>query len=162
MMESGLLTIGDVEERLVEAMLTCWRNPDRERGWMRQRSAWPEITRDVLAGDYDDRGGDLASATLKPASLTRLEVAEMEEAFGWVEVLAPDDRKLVGLVLTRLARGAREVPWRRLLGEMGLSRGVDGLRKRYGRAMTKVCGRANASISVDQRWSRGEMCGADE
>jgi hypothetical protein len=54
----ALLSFSDVEERLVEAMLVCWRNPDRERGWMRIRSAWPDVAAEP--GDYDARGGDLA------------------------------------------------------------------------------------------------------
>ncbi|HEU0045093.1 hypothetical protein [Sphingomonas sp.] len=144
---AGSFTLAEVEERLVEAMLTCWRHADRERGWQRLRSAWPEITRDVLAGDYDDRGGDMASAVLRPASLTRREVGEMEEAFGWVEVLAPIDRKLVGLAVSELARGQRQVRWALVMRQMGLSRGRDGLRMRYGRAMARVCQRANARTS---------------
>jgi hypothetical protein len=147
-----------VEDRLVEAMLTCWRHADRERGWRRLRSAWPEITRDALAGDYDARGGDLASAAIKPASLTRAEVGEMEEAFGWVEALKPVDRKVVGLAVSMLARGAREVPWRALLAPMGRTRGADGLRMRYGRAIASIAGRLNARTSAGRSGSSPEIC----
>jgi hypothetical protein len=142
----ALLSFGDVEERLVEAMLVCWRNPDRERGWMRIRSAWPDVAAEP--GDYDARGGDLAmpDAEIRPASLTRREVAEMEEAFGWVEVLKPIDRKLIGLVITALARGAKQVPWMQLRGPMGVTRGAEGLRKRYERAMGEVCRRVNGGF----------------
>ena len=135
------LTFAEVEDRLVEAMLTCWRYPDRERGWQRIRSAWPEITRDVFAGDYDARGGDGSSSdvALRAASQTRAEVAEMEEAFRWLEAIAPEDRKLVGLAIVQLARGKREVSWADLLGRMGLERGADGLRMRYGRAINAIC-----------------------
>lgn len=135
------MTFADVEDRLVEAMLTCWRYPDRERGWQRIRSAWPEISRDVFAGDYDARGGDGSSSdvAIRPASQTRAEVAEMEEAFGWLDAIAPDDRKLVGLAIIQLARGKREVPWADLLRRMGLDRGADGLRMRYGRALHAIC-----------------------
>jgi hypothetical protein len=136
---SGLLSFDDVQDRLVEAMLTCWRYPDRERGWQTLRSAWPEISRDVWAGDYDARGGDGTSAALRPASQTRVEIAEMEEAFGWLDAIAPDDRKLVGLAIRQLARGKREVSWSRLLPDMGMTRGSDGLRMRYGRAITSIC-----------------------
>ena len=147
----GATTFTDVEDRLVEAMLTCWRYPDRERGWQRLRSAWPEITRDAFAGDYDARGGDGASATLRAASQTRREIAEMDEAFSWLDAIVPDDRKLVGLVIVQLARGQREVSWLKLLGRMGLERGADGLRKRYGRAITSICAaqtRRNPSSSA--------------
>ena len=137
---AGSMSFDDVQDRLVEAMLTCWRYPDRERGWQALRSAWPEISRDVWAGDYDARGGDGTSAdvALRPASQTRAEIAEMEEAFGWLDAIAPDDRKLVGLVIAALARGKREVPWQQLLTRMGLPRGSDGLRKRYGRAIAQI------------------------
>lgn len=150
---TGAFTFDLVQERLVEAMLTCWRHADRERGWQRLRSAWPEITRE--AGDYDARGGDLTSPTLKPASLTRIEVAEMDEAFGWAEQLAPVDRRLVGLVIAELARGRREVSWRRLLRPMGLDHGADGLRKRYGRAIATICARQNARTSSPSNVSTG-------
>jgi len=138
---SGSMSFDDVQDRLVEAMLTCWRYPDRERGWQTLRCAWPEISRDVWAGDYDARGGDGTSGdvTLRPASQTRAEVAEMEEAFGWLDAVAPDDRKLIGLAIRELARGRREVSWIDMLPRLGLDRGADGLRKRYGRAITSIC-----------------------
>jgi hypothetical protein len=135
----------DVEDRLVEALRTCWRHADRERGWQQLRSAWPEISRDVLAGDYDARGGDGTSSdvVIRPAAMTRQDVAEMEEAFGWLDGIDPIDRKVIGLAINQLARGRREVPWRSLLPAMGLTRGVEGLRKRYSRAITAICHRAN-------------------
>ncbi|MCP4025686.1 MAG: hypothetical protein GY736_05155 [Sphingomonas sp.] len=127
-----------VEDRLVEALLTCWRYPDRERGWQTLRSAWPEISRDVWAGDYDARGGDGTGAVLRPAAQTRAEVAEMEEAFGWLDGVAPDDRKLIGLAIRELAQGKREVPWRSLLPKLGLKLGVSGIQMRYSRAITAI------------------------
>jgi hypothetical protein len=141
-----LLSFGDVEERLVEAMLVCWRNPDRERGWMRIRSAWPDVAGEP--GDYDARGGDQTSSDveIRPASLTRLEVAEMEEAFGWLDPIDPVDRKLIGLVITALAKGTKQVPWMKLRGRMGVTRGADGLRKRYERAVGEVCRRVNGGF----------------
>lgn len=146
-------TFNYVEDRLVEAMLICWRYPDRERGWQRARSAWPEISRDVWDGDYDARGGDGTSSdvALRPAAQTRAEIAEMEEAFGWLNAVPPVDRKLIGFAIRELARGRREVRWSQLLPAMGLTRGADGLRMRYGRAIATVCGavtRANPSPDV--------------
>jgi len=152
------LTFVEVQDRLVEAMLTCWRYPDRERGWQRIRSVWPEITREVFAGDYDARGGDGSSSdvALRPASQTRAEVAEMEEAFGWLDSIAPEDRKLVGLAVVQLARGKREVAWGDLLGRMGLERGADGLRMRYGRALQAICiaqsgGNPSRNVSMTEK-----------
>ena len=135
----------EVQERLVEAMLVCWRSTDRERGWQQVRSVWPEVLPE--AGDYDARGGEHSSSdvALRPAALTRAEVAAMEEAFGWVAAVQGDDRKVIGLAITALARGASRVPWRQLLRPMGLTRGADGLRMRYSRAMHRVTMAANAA-----------------
>lgn len=132
------LSFTAVEDRLVEALLTCWRYPDRERGWQTLRSAWPEISRDVWAGDYDARGGDGTSAALRPAAQTRAEISEMEEAFAWLDGVAPDDRKLIGLAIVQLAQGKREVSWLDLMRKMGVKRGADGLRMRYSRAITQI------------------------
>lgn len=141
MLPDGFLSFDDVQERLVEAMITCWRTPDRERGWQAVRSGWPEALREQSAGDYDARGGDGTSGDvpLRAASQTRADVAEMEEAFGWVAGLPEDDRRLVALAIAELARGKREVSWLRLLRKMGLTHGSDGLRMRYGRALHAIC-----------------------
>ncbi|WP_246848039.1 hypothetical protein [Sphingomonas beigongshangi] len=145
------LTFDMVQERLVEAMITCWRLPDRERGLLRMRSKdgpWHLIMPD--AADYDGGRGaaeQRADAVLRTAALTRSEVTEMEEAFGWVEMLTPNDRKLVALVIRQLARGGRQVAWRDLLRPMGLQRGADGLRMRYGRAINAICFAKNGSFA---------------
>jgi len=148
-----MMTLADVEAALVEAVQISWRLPDRERGWQRQRVFWPEMQRHIRYGDYDARGGDLAgdAGPLRPASLTRAEVARMETAFGWLDVVAPADRKLIGLVLRQLASEATRADWRALLDPMGVSHGSDGLRKRYGRSMHKVCMRANAGEGAATR-----------
>lgn len=152
----GTITFDDVQDRLVEALLTCWRYPDRERGWQTLRCAWPEISRDVWAGDYDARGGDGTSAdvALRPASQTREDIAEMEEAFGWLDAVAPDDRKLIGLAICDLARGRREVSWLAMLDRLGLERGAEGLRKRYSRAITSICNARNGG-NPSREVSRG-------
>jgi len=151
----SFMSFDDVQDRLVEAMLTCWRYPDRERGWQAIRCAWPEMSRDVDAGDYDARGGDGTSSdvALRPASQTRADIAEMEEAFGWLDAVAPDDRKLLGLAIRELARGKREIPWRALMPRMGLRMGVSGLQRRYSRTVTAICNavnRANPSPDVSR------------
>lgn len=134
-----------VEERLVEALLTCWRQPDRERGWLWVKSAWPDIMREQSAGDADARGGfGLGQEpTLRPASLTRLEVAEMEEAFGWADRLSAEDRRLVGVVVAQLARGKRQISWQAVARSFGMNRGADGFRMRYGRAIARIAGALN-------------------
>lgn len=144
----SLLSFAEVEARLVEAVRVSWRLPDREAGWHRVQSAWPEILREASAGDYDARGGDLSSSDvrLRTAAATRGEVVEMEQAFGWLTAVADDDRRLVALAIGCLARGDKQVPWLRLRKPMGIARGADGLRMRYERALARACRRANQGL----------------
>jgi hypothetical protein len=153
-MMDGLMSFADVEQRLVEAMLICWRMPDRERGWMRLRAYWPDVSAE--AGDYDARGGDLRSSdvAIRPASLTRAEVAAMEEAFGWLDLVPAADRKLVGLAVTALARGAGQIPWLKLRAAMGVRYGAGGLAKRYERAIGEICRSVNGGFPDVQRVKR--------
>lgn len=138
-------TFDMIEDRLVEAVITCWRTPDRERGWQQVRSNWPEAMRELAAGDYDARGGDGTSSdvTLRPASQTRAEIDEMEDAFGWMGHVPADDRRLVAMVITQLARGQREVSWIKMVRKMGGARGADGMRMRYGRAIAAIAAAKN-------------------
>ena len=135
---SGLLTYIELEDRLVEALRICWRDTDRARGWQHVKSAWPEIMREAALGDYVE-----PAVAIRPAALTRQDVTEMEEAFGWLDAVAPADRKLIGLAINQLARGKREISWIAILPAMGLPRGAEGLRMRYGRAMTAICNAVN-------------------
>lgn len=135
-----LLTFTGLEDRLVEALCICWRDADRARGWQHVKSAWPEIMREAHLGDYVEPSSD---AAIRPAALTRQDVAEMEEAFDWLNAADPTDRKLIGLAINQLARGKREISWIAMLPVMGLPRGAEGLRMRYGRAMTAICNAVN-------------------
>lgn len=158
--EGRIMSFADVEARLVEAVRTSWRLPDREAGWLHLRSAWPEIRRDMRDGDYDARGGDGSSSdvALRALPLTRRDVAAMDEAFGWVLAVAAEDRRLVGLALRALARGARRVPWLALRRQMGVRYGADGLRMRYGRAMREICRRANQGLARAAVCQEGGSC----
>lgn len=146
-----MLTFADVQERLVEALIMLWRLPDRETGWQRLGSKdgpWDQIVAEW--GDYAD---DDAQPSMP--GLTRTEVAEMEEALGWMAHVSDRDRRLVGLAIVQLARGGREISWRRLLAPMGLTLGTDGLRMRYGRALNAICvaengGNPRARVSMPE------------
>lgn len=144
-----MYSFADVEERLIGAMLVMWRLSDREAGWLRVRARWPDIVREHEAGDYDGRGylGNSSDIPLKPLPATRRDMAEMEEAFGWVLSTKPEDRKLIGLAIGALARGEKRVPWIKLLRPMGLKLGAHGLRKRYERSMRTVVKAANAGLA---------------
>ena len=139
--DDGLLTLDDVEARLVDAICYLWRMPDRERAWLRLRAHWPDVLRHTWFGDYGDTDSD-APAPRVPE--TRAQDAATEQALGWLDVVDPADRKLIGLVLRRKAAD-RPVRWIDLLGPMGVAHGADGLRKRYGRAMAVVVKRVNAT-----------------
>ena len=108
---------------------------------MHSRSFWPETRPEP--GDHDARGGDMVAPPIRPLPLTRKDIAEMEEAFGWLDAVRERDRRVISLALGWLARGHPQVPWKRLLRPMGLRHGADGLRKRYSRAMRMVVIRAN-------------------
>ena len=128
-----------VEERLIEAA-ACWRRAPggRHRPMMATDGPWHLIVAD--AGDYDARGGDGVSSdvALRPASLSRAEVGRMEEATLWIEVhVGESDRRLVWLALFHKA-DSRQPDWRWIMGQIGVRRGLDGVRKRYSRAIAGV------------------------
>jgi hypothetical protein len=133
-----------VEERLVEAVRNLGRMPDRERGWLSTATMalWRQVKREW--GDYVDSD----EAPRKPG-LTRRELAEMEEALGWVaNVPEGDSRRIMGLALRQLAReDSTRVAWTAVRRAMpdGASWTTDGLRKRYSRALTMICNRLNAA-----------------
>lgn len=149
-------SFGDVEARLVEAMAVLYRLPDREAGWRKVQimSLWRQVQREW--GDYVD-----ADQAPRQPGVTRREMAEMEEALGWLDwVPSGDTRRIVGMALHQLLSGVRKghavISWtamhRRLAarGERGWT--TDGLRKRYGRAIGTVCARLNG-VSAGQIWS---------
>lgn len=146
-----MYSFADVEERLVEAVRVMARMGDREAGWLRVKASWPDIVREREAGDYDAHGylGKSSDIVIRPLPATRRDVADMEEAFGWVVAAREEDRKLIALAIGALARGEKRVPWMRLKRPMGVALGADGLRKRYERAMHLVVRRANARICAD-------------
>lgn len=137
-----LLSFGDVEEALIEAVRCSWRMPDREAAWQGPAKVlWPDFRRHSWFGDWPDIDPD---AQPRHPPLSRRQIGDMERAFAWLQAVGDEDRRLIGLALRAKARGVARVPWRRLLAPMGVKRGADGLRMRYGRAMALVCARANA------------------
>lgn len=154
----GFWSFEGVEARLVEAWGFLRRMPDRERGWLRPgvMSLWRLITltereaREQYQIDSDDYHRD---ALPRPPGLRTVEVDRMSEALDWMRFVPERDRKLVGLAIAELERGAKQVPWRRLLAPMGLKLGVHGLRKRYSRAITAIVLGLNAAEKQGPRAS---------
>lgn len=135
-----------VEEALVDAFVLWRRTPGEGRWPFASDGPWHLVQRSTMAGDYDARGGDLdEEIEASPLPLTREEVERRDRVTGWID-LVPDaeDRRLIGMALRALAGGADRVPWKRIMKQMGLTRGRDGLRKRYSRAITVICQTLNA------------------
>ncbi len=146
MVIDDVLTFGDVEGALMDAMEYLARMPDRERGWLSaaSRSSMPEIIRATWLGDYGDgdavpRGGGLSRANVE--HVDRWLTGER----ALVLAVPQAHRRLVGLVL----RHKREpegggFAWAdvwRVFGDKAVT--SDGLRRRYERAIRKVAAAAN-------------------
>lgn len=145
----GFLSAADVEERLVEAMCLWRRAPDRERGWLNVRAYWPDIRRAEfirIVGNELDWPEEKPEARTPP--LSRAEVAAMTEASDWLALVDERDRKLVALAVSYLAKGHARVPWLRIKRLVGVAFGADGLRKRYGRALTAIANEVNRRKSA--------------
>lgn len=150
-----LLSFDDVQERLVEAIRVVWRQPDRERAWLTVRAYWPDSMIVGEDGDSDARGGVVgvtsSDVKLRPASLTRREVGDAEEALSWLSAVgADDDRLLIGKVLRQMAAREGSVAWAVLREDRRRWRTADGLRMRYRRSMAAVVKRANKRLEAQE------------
>lgn len=135
---SNFWSFAAVEERLVEAMQLQWRTESGTWGFASD-GPWHLIVRDWW---------DWAAHEDKPVPripLSREQIARMDEASGWLALAPERDRKLVVLAVTALAAGRKVVPWRALLRPLGIVRGADALRKRYGSALNVICKALNAA-----------------
>ncbi len=62
----------------------------------------------------------------------------MEQALGWMGYVDARDRKLVGVILGQLDRGASRPLWVAAAKTLGSTVEPDTLRKRYARAITRI------------------------
>lgn len=134
------LTFEAVEARLVEAVRLCWRISGGHWPFAKD-GPWSLIQKDWW--DWDARD----ERPIPRMPLSRIEVAERDEAIGWLRLIADDaDRRLVVLAVTQLAKGGdrARVSWLKLLKPMGKTHGADGLRMRYGRVLNGLTVRINA------------------
>ncbi|GAB4227862.1 MAG: hypothetical protein Kow0032_07460 [Methyloligellaceae bacterium] len=118
------LAPAEIEERLEAAARTLRRLPDHHvPGY---RSSWPEVVHDARqAYGYD------------PARMPRIapspqDISEMEEVFGWLLWLDPDDARIVWL----RAEGVR---WKPICHRVGMSRG--GAWRRWAAALITISNR---------------------
>lgn len=153
--EVGFLSYDQVEERLVEAVCLWRKAPDRERGWLKVRACWPDIRRAEfirIIGNELDWPEEKPEA--RPLPLSRLQVAEMEEAGDWLRFVAERDRKLVVLALSYKASGKRP-PWERIWNGLGRGKpGPEGLQMRYRKAIATICQQVNGAGNCEGGVSR--------
>ncbi len=142
--DNGAVTFALVEERLVEAWGFLRRMPDREAGWLMDARASSIYQRGQLSrqelwelyqvdGDNYDR-----DALPRLPGLRSVEVDRMDQALGWMGYVDARDRKLVGIILGQLDRGASRPAWASAAKALGSTVEPDTLRKRYARAITRI------------------------
>lgn len=140
----GAVTFDLVEERLVEAWGFLRRMPDREAGWLMDARASSiyqrgQLSRQELlelyqidAAEYD------RDATPTLPGLRSVEVDRMDQALGWMAWVDARDRKLVGIILGQMDRGASRPAWSSAAKALGWVGHADTLAKRYSRAITRI------------------------
>lgn len=140
-----VVTWQDAEDAMLAAVEYLGAMPDRERGWLRGGQGWPEIVRDVRAGDYGE-GQGLGEVAPPRRQLGRKEMAVLDRMMlgpraACLAVPQPH-RQLVGRVLIAKLDSRGDVfGWERIwVAEGGKRCGVtsDALRMRYERAIGKV------------------------
>ena len=137
-----------LEEQMVEAVRLSWklRDPDGGGSPYAADGPWHLMQRDLRAGDYDARGGDMDDAPTPSLRLGAVDLAQIEQAGRWLQLLvdrptragqtsAASDGAIVAAVLRQRAAGNSQISWARVLRAVGLTRGQDGLAYRYRRAM---------------------------
>jgi hypothetical protein len=144
-------TFKDVEQGLVDVMELWRRTPGAGRGSpFASDGPWELADRDLYGPDVDK------DVPLRPAPLSRAEVAERDSVSAWIELVQDRDRRLVSLAIVQMSTRRYKSPaFKELLPEMGLRLGADGLRKRYNRAIYKITAelnlRADAARAADKR-----------
>lgn len=142
--EDGSITFDGVQERLVEAWGFLRRMPDREAGWLmdvRASSIYErgQLSRQELWELYQIDSADYDRDALpRMPGLRSVEVDRMEQALGWMGWVDARDRKLVGIILGQLERGASRPAWASAAKVLGSTVEPDTLRKRYSRAITRI------------------------
>ena len=122
-----------VEDRLIEAALLWRRSPGGGRWPFASDGPWHLVAAELYGPDVDK------DAPITPRPLSRAEVGLRDEVSAWLEWIADaHSRRIVALAVDEQARSGQRVQWRRMLRTLGMARGVDGLRKRYDRALAGV------------------------
>jgi hypothetical protein len=147
-----------VREALVEATVLWRRSPGDGRWPFASDGPWHLMSGE--AGDYDARGGfDTSSdVAVRPMPLSREEVDQRDMVSEWVMLVpAAADRQLLALCLEFHARGYTQLPWAKIMHRMGVSRGKDGIAKRYRAALRAIAVGLNSADFRERNVSRGGM-----
>jgi hypothetical protein len=150
-----------VRAALVRARLLWDRSPGDGRWPFASDGPWHLMSREAEAGDYDARGGfDTSSdVPVRPLPLTREEVGARDAVDRWLALVpAEADRRLLIVCIAYHARGYRQLPWGRIMREVGAARGKGGLAKRYRAALCAIADALNAAEIRERNMSRGGMC----
>lgn len=137
-----------VRDALAETISLWARSPGGGVSPFATDGPWKLMVRDIMAGDYDARGGDGTSSdvALRPLPLTRDQVARRDAQSEWLSFIdKPEDRRLVVAAVAYLAKGHARVPWRRIKHRLGIPFGEHGLRKRFERAISAICQALNGA-----------------
>lgn len=136
-----------VEDRMVDAMRHWWRSSDSEARYNlggRISSIWRQAWTDRLDLIRHDGLVDLKAEEPRPLPLSRDDIARMVEASEWLRFVPDRDRRLVIVVLVKLASGHKTVPWLTIWKALGRGKpGPEGLRSRYSRAITCIANALN-------------------
>lgn len=142
--EDGSITFEGVQERLVEAWGFLRRMPDREAGWLMDARASSiyqrgQLSRHELWELYQIDGTEYdRDASPSLPGLRSIEVDRMDQALGWIGWVDARDRKLVGIILGQLERGASRPAWSSAAKALACAVEPDTLPKRYSRAITRI------------------------
>jgi hypothetical protein len=127
-----------VETRLVEAFRTLHALPDPAPGpRLRMMALWREVAPERVDIDAEPSPG-------RPG-VSRFEMGRMDEALAWCEWLKPEARRLVGVVIAWQASDRGEVRWTEIRQRLRVETTTEALRKAYSRALSRICGKLNAS-----------------
>lgn len=149
-----------VREALVEAAELWRRTPGEGRWPFAADGPYHLMSRDGAAGDYDARGGFGSSSdvTVRPLPLGTEECDRRDVVSEWLRFINKDeDRRLVGICCVHYATGRKQLPWDRIMREMGVNHGKDGLRKRFDRAIGAIAEGLNTAETQERNVSRGGM-----
>jgi len=157
-----MVTFDDVEQALVEAM-HLWRRTPGQLGpggrsikisgsgyasmqiglGFGKDGPWELADRDLYGPEVDK------DAPIRPAPLSRAEVARRDAISSWLALVPEQHRRLVTLAVAQMARTGHKSPgFKDLLRPMGMERGTEGLRKRYNRALYGIAQHLNCSADA--------------